>query len=147
MIPNIPFFPNFSCNATEGEEYILYEKQNVSSSSTKKIVEEPMMNQQDLTFPDTIDNSLVIDERLAKSVNMDQSSDHTSPEDLSTPEVDQSNEGPSSSMSPSNGPMTLKENDQRCEKRFWDILLECYKKKDPNCFTEPGLAALYKDCD
>ena len=99
MIPKIPFFPNTSCNATEAKGFIQHENQNVSSTSTKKTVEEPIINQQDSALPDT------------------------------------------------NGPMTLKENDQRCERKFWDFFLECYQKKDRNCFTEPGLAALYKDCD
>ena len=95
---------------------------------------------QDQTLPDTIDNSSFIVQKY-------QSSNHTPPEDRSTPEEDEINQGLSSGMFPSNGPITLKENDHRCGQIFWDKWLECYKKKDPNCFNEPGLALLYKDCE
>ena len=136
LINKIKLFHVISSNATEGNEYILNDNQNASSASTKKIVG-------DSTLPDTNDNSSLI----VKSVQKDQSSNnHTSPKLPSNPEVDQIKEGPSSGMFPSNETLTLMENDQKCEQIFWDIVLECYRKKDPNCFTEPGLASSYKDC-
>ena len=97
------FQQQFNNSTQAGGEYIQYENQNVSSTLTKKIVEDPIMNKQDSTLPNTTDNSSLIVNRLVKSVQKDQCCNQTSPENLPTQVRNEINNQPSSAMSQSNG--------------------------------------------